>query len=473
MKNNATLAYSFVLIIGDFLALLAAFSAAYILRVKFDTRPLIQQIPAISYLYTVAAVLPLWIAVNALIGLYNQSIYERRFAELGRLLIGSVIGVLIIIGYNFVTDGKLFPARLVPVYGLAIGLGFLVLFRTITRILRRWLYSYGVGVSNVLIIGDTKVSHELARSINVTKITGQHVVGLVGCQESSFEFFETFEEALEKLGQSFNSIVQTELYRDQGRNNAILQYAQTHHLAYRFVPGNTDLFVGKISVELFGGLPMIAVHQTALIGWGRVAKRIFDLIVALIIAVVTLPLTILIALAIKIYDGKGPVFFRQTRLTRFNREFGAFKFRTLKATYSGMSPEDGFKKMGKPELAIKYRENGDYLPNDPRYSVIGRLLYRTSLDELPQLINVLKGDISLVGPRALVPNELNKYEKRHAILSVKSGLTGLAQISGRRNISFDERRKLDIYYVQNWSFWDDLVILLKTFRAVIAGISAK
>jgi undecaprenyl-phosphate galactose phosphotransferase len=136
-------------------------------------------------------------------------------------------------------------------------------------------------------------------------------------------------------------------------------------------------------------------------------------------------------------------------------------------------PEEGFELMGKPELAKTFRKNGDFLANDPRLTKLGLFMRKTSLDELPQLINVLKGDISLVGPRALVPRELNSYERKHAILSVKSGLTGLAQISGRKDINFEERRKLDIYYVQNWSFWMDITILLRTFRAVINGSGAK
>lgn len=129
--------------------------------------------------------------------------------------------------------------------------------------------------------------------------------------------------------------------------------------------------------------------------------------------------------------------------------------------------------MGKPSLKKTYRDNGDFLPNDPRLSAIGRFIRKTSIDELPQLFNVLKGDISLVGPRALVPQELKAYEKRHKILSVKSGLTGLAQISGRRDISFEERRTIDMYYVQNWTFWMDISILLRTIRAVINGSGAK
>ncbi len=125
MKNNTSLAYACILIIGDFLALLAAFSAAYILRVKLDPRPLLAPIPATTYFLAFASVLPLWILVHAAIGLYNQAVYERRFVELGRLLVGSFIGILVVIGYDFVVQDNIFPARLVPIYGLGIGIWFL------------------------------------------------------------------------------------------------------------------------------------------------------------------------------------------------------------------------------------------------------------------------------------------------------------------------------------------------------------
>ena len=128
--------------------------------------------------------------------------------------------------------------------------------------------------------------------------------------------------------------------------------------------------------------------------------------------------------------------------------------------------------MGKPELIDKYRANGDFLDDDPRVTPIGRYLRRFSLDELPQLFNVLKGDISLVGPRALIPQELNRYEQKHKILNVKSGITGLAQISGRRDLPWEQRRKLDIYYVQNWSFGLDIQILFKTVRQVFTSRGA-
>jgi lipopolysaccharide/colanic/teichoic acid biosynthesis glycosyltransferase len=161
------------------------------------------------------------------------------------------------------------------------------------------------------------------------------------------------------------------------------------------------------------------------------------------------------------------VFYKAKRMSRFGTPIYVHKFRTMKQAYNNMSPEEGFAKLGRPELARQYRENGDQLTNDPRVTTIGRLLRTASLDELPQLWNVVHGEISLVGPRALDIYELEQYDKKNLILSVKSGLTSLALVSGRHAMSFDERRKLDLYYVQNWSFWLDIVIITKTIRVVI------
>ena len=469
MKNNASFAYSLLLIIGDFLALLIAFSVAYILRVRLDERTLLVQIPAWDYFRAVATVLPLWILGNAFIGLYNQGVFEKRFAELGRLLVGSIIGILMVIGYDFVNNVELFPARLVPVYGLVLGFGFLVLFRTFLKVLRRILFRYGVGISNVVVVGNTIVSEQMVWAVKDTKNTGQKVLCTIGRKVHGIKHYPSFLEATTNLRRPIHGIIQTELYSNQDKNNEILRYAHEHHASYRFVPGNTDLFVGNITVDLYAGLPVVAVHQTALIGWGRIVKRMFDLLLGTVLCVIALPFFIILAIIQKVLDPKSDVFFRQTRLTRFGREFTCYKFRTLIPAYNGLSPEQGFKLMDKPHLAEQFRKNGDFLPNDPRLSTFGRFMRRTSLDELPQLINVVKGDISLVGPRALVPYELNAYEKKHAILSVKSGLTGLAQISGRKDIDFNERRRLDIYYVQNWSFWNDLTILIKTIKVTLRG----
>lgn len=482
MKSNASLLYSLFLIVGDFLALVAAFAGGYILRVKWGlalSNPVLaHQIPSMTYLRIFLLLLPFWLIVFGLLGLYNSSIYEKRFSEAGRLFVGSFVGLLFVLGYAYLSNTPVFPAKLVPIYGFGLAFLFVLFFRNLARLIRGLLFSLNVGLTHILIIGDTLAAQELVKTLASSR-SGYRVVGVVSNSPKVFkkfkklDLFKTFGAATSKLGAShIHSIVQTQLYANANANNEILEFAQQNHIAFRFVPGNSELFVGNIQVELFRqSIPVIAVHQTALIGWGRIVKRLFDIFASGILIIIASPLLALIAL-LQLMTG-GSVFFRQIRLTRFNHHFRVFKFRTIKPKYNGLSPEDAFKKMGQTKLIKEYRKNGDYLPNDPRFGKFGRLLRKTSLDELPQLFNVFKGDLSLVGPRSLVPAELSLYEKRHAILSVKSGLTGLAQVSGRRNISFDERRKLDMYYVQNWSFWLDIVILIKTIRVVLTGEGAK
>lgn len=474
MKNNASLVYNFFLIVGDFLALIVAFVSAYILRVTVDTRPIAESIPARTYLLVFLTLLPFWIIIFALLGLYNSSIYEKRFTEIGRLFLGSFIGLLFVVFWNFLSVDPIFPAKLVPIYGFLLSFFFLVLFRNLARAVRSALFGYNIGLTNILIVGSTPMTKELVDSLNNSRVSGYRIVGVVSAAQhfrkelaDKIKLFDTFAAAVSKVGaENIHSIIQTELYRDDDRNKEILVFAQTNHAGYRFTPGNSELFVGNIDVELFrSSIPLIAVHQTALFGWGRVVKRLFDLIVGGLLLVLVSPLLLIVAGLIKL-DDRGPVFFRQVRLTRFNRKFRVFKFRTNRMGLSGLDPEAAFAKMNRPDLLKQYRANGNFLVNDPRNTRIGNFLRKTSLDELPQLFNVITGDLSLVGPRALIPKDLDSYDKRHAILSVKSGITGLAQVSGRNNLPVEERRRLDVYYAQNWSFWLDLTILIKTFKVI-------
>jgi lipopolysaccharide/colanic/teichoic acid biosynthesis glycosyltransferase len=211
---------------------------------------------------------------------------------------------------------------------------------------------------------------------------------------------------------------------------------------------------------------VIAVHHTALFGWGRVAKRIADIILGGILLAITSPLWLIIATAIKINDPTGPVYYRTQRLTRFGTRVQMLKFRSMYQKYC-VPTNESFARLGRPDLLEQYRKNGDQLPNDPRVTFVGKFIRATSLDELPQLWHVFHGELSLVGPRALDAVEIEQYAKKNLILSVKSGVTGLAVVSGRQGISFEERRKLDLYYVQNWSFWLDVVIMVKTVRVVL------
>ncbi len=478
MKNNASLVYSTCLVIGDFLALIAAFVAAYLLRVKAGfgiSQQAFGPISGRTYIGIFLVVLPFWILIFALLGLYNQSIYEKRFREVGRLLIGSFIGLMFVIFWNFLSSKPIFPARLVPIYGFAFGFLFLVVFRNLARIIRIQLFTRDSGLTRVLLVGNTGMTAELVDWLADSRHSGYRVVGVVGGKKSLGEhddipLYHSFDKYLETAEGELHGIIQTELYADEGRNAKILTYAQENHVGYRFVPGNTELFVGNIEVELFrSSIPVIIVHQTALFGWGRLVKRISDITFGGVALILASPILLVIAIAEMIAEPGGAILYKPKRLGRFGGTIAIYKFRSMKQAYTDMSPEQGFTKMDRPDLIKTYRDNGDRIDNDPRISPLGRFLRKTSLDELPQLINVVRGDISLVGPRALDPFELEKHPKKNLILAVKTGLTGLAQVSGRRDISFEERRKLDLYYVQNWTIWLDLVIILKTVRAVFGG----
>lgn len=475
MKSNASLVYGLILIVGDFLALVAAFAAAYLLRGHFGHTPVAHPITSSTYIHIFLLLLPFWILLFGLLGLYSNSIQEKRFVELGRLLLGSFVGLLFVTSYAYFSNRIVFPSKLVPIYGFGLAFIFLAVFRNLARAFRSWLYKYDVGVTNLLLIGNTRITVELLEFLNDYRVSGYRIVGVVADKEQAVKrypqlrVFDSFEEAASHLKPgNIHGIVQTELYASGNRNNEVLEYAQSHHISYRFVPGNSELFVGNIAVELFrSSIPVIAVHQTALIGWGRVVKRFLDLLVSLIMLVPGLPIMLIIAILIKLSDLRAPVIFKDARLTRFGGIAKIYKFRSMKAAFNGITPEEAFIKMGNPEVIKQYREGGDKIPDDPRISRIGRFLRRTSLDELPQLFNILKGDISFVGPRALQPHELEQHAKKDLILAVKSGLTGLAQVSGRKDLPVPERRKLDLYYVQNWSLWLDITIMVKTVRVVL------
>lgn len=472
MRSNFSLFYKLLLLAGDGLVLLVSFVLAYTIRVKVDPRPLVNQVPALEYLQVVVLLLPLWLIIFSLFGLYTKRVYESRPAELVRLFAGACIGILMFITYDFIAASPLFPARLVPVYAAGLSFGLLVIERYILRLVRLGLYRRGIGLERVILVGNSQTTYHLSEYLNDNLISGYNVVGIVANKQFIAEsakplHFKTLGRALERTKPT--SVIQT----DTAEVEKVYDLAINNHLDYRLIPNHTALFTARHTVELLGAFPLINVQTTPLIGNGRIYKRLLDVSTSSLGLLLSLPLTLLIAILMKLSDPRSKVLFKQRRLSRFNKPIYIYKFRTHNRAYNGMLPEEAFAKMGRLDLLKQYREGGDQLADDPRETKIGRLLRRTSLDELPQLINVFKGDISLVGPRALVPHELENYEFKSLILSVKSGLTGLAQISGRKDISFAERRKLDMYYVQNWSIWLDLQIIIRTIYMVLTGKGAK
>jgi lipopolysaccharide/colanic/teichoic acid biosynthesis glycosyltransferase len=217
---------------------------------------------------------------------------------------------------------------------------------------------------------------------------------------------------------------------------------------------------------------MIHVYQTPLIGWGSVIKRIFDLGLLTVTAPIWGVVLLLLVILQKLFN-PGPVFFAQKRLGRFGREFNLYKFRSMKQEYSGQDPIKILRRLGREDLIEEFKRDHK-IDNDPRVSRFGNLLRRSSLDELGQIINVLCGQMSLVGPRPIVADEIRKYRDRSTLLlAVKPGLTSLWAVSGRSDLPYEERMNLELYYVQNWSFWLDIKILFKTVFAVLTGRGAK
>lgn len=211
--------------------------------------------------------------------------------------------------------------------------------------------------------------------------------------------------------------------------------------------------------------------------WGAIFKRVFDVALALMALFVLAPLFLIIALVIKLTD-PGPVFYRHRRLTVGGGALEILKFRTMRTRFStgerfgGRTDADVLSELGRSDLAQEFAER-QKLRDDPRVSGIGSWLRRTSLDELPQLWNILKGDLSAVGPRPIVAAELDKYgQAGNLLLSFKPGLTGLWQVSGRSEVAYEDRVRLDLEYVENWSLLLDLKIVFRTVPAVLTGRGA-
>lgn len=482
MRKNSSLVYAITLVLGDLFALILAFTIAYILRVSIDPRQLVEPIPALDYIKVFGLLAPFWLLIFAGLGLYNKDVFENRWRELWRVFVGSFAGILFIIGYDFADDPSttIFPARLVAVYAFLLGFALVVLIRQIIWQIRKGMYRYGYGVERVMLVGSSVHTKELAERLSDTKTSGYEIAAIVGSQDAVPDGYKgvhisrasTALEQIPKLG--IDTIVQTKLYESDNQNEQIQAAALKHHLDYKLMLTEHDYYGGRTEVELFQYFPVIHISPTPLLGWGRVVKRGLDLLLGTLLFILVLPILLLAGLAILIFDF-GPVFFRQERLTRYGDEVRIIKFRTMKAKYSGQDPVKVFKDLDREDLAKRYQTHPDQIKNDPRVSRLGRLLRASSIDELPQLINVIKGELSLVGPRTLIKQEAEyKYrEKSPLILSVKSGITGLAQVSGRNDLTIQERIRLDQYYVQNWSVWLDIKILFKTIGTVLTRRGAE
>lgn len=474
MRKKSDTILRLLLIVGDALALILSFAVAYYIRVKVDPRPWTFEFQFFEFVQTVVWLVPVMLIIIATLGLYRKDIFlgRSRAPERGRLVLAAILSVAALIVYGFFTEDNLFPVRVMALTSVALSFIFLLLERVLVRFIIRRLFKSDYGAKQAIIIGNHKNTEYLVDYIASTPEAGYRLAGVVAAkkyipQDLKAHQYSSLKDALKKT--RADVIFQT----DEKSTKYVYKQAIDRHLLYYFVPSETALSSHFGAMELIGTTPAVLVMATPLSGGYAVVKRAFDIFIS-IIAIILAAIPMLITWIILKYENlRYPAIYKDERLTRYNRKFKCYKFRSMKPEYNGLTAEQAFTKMGKPELIAKYRKDGDYLKDDPRITKFGHFIRKTSLDELPQLFNILKGDISLIGPRALLPGELRDYGDRSLILTVKSGLTGFAQVSGRRDIPFEERRALDIYYVRNWSLSLDAEIFFKTIAAVLKRDGAK
>ena len=245
MRNKSTLVFNLILLSTDFISLVAAFVLAYVLRVKIDTRPLIQPLAAITFLKIHLLILPFWLVIFGKLGLYNSEKLGGRLSELTKILIGCAGGTVLIIVIDFLSRQPVFPARLVPLYGFSLAFLLVGLNRQIIYKTRHWLYRLGIGIKKVALVGQGPVSRQLLSSLSDSAGSGYQLVALINgprTKTTGIARYRNFRSSTRRLLKAgVDEIIQTELFNRADRNAEVLKFARTHHIKYRFYPTPSEL----------------------------------------------------------------------------------------------------------------------------------------------------------------------------------------------------------------------------------------
>lgn len=412
-----------------------------------------------------------WALVLVLFGSYQRDVFGAGTDEYKRVLNGSLAAASLAGVGCYLAKFPL--SRGFFLLAFIIGIPALILGRWL---LRRALHSArkrGSLRERAIVVGSSSHIDEIAAILQRESWLGYEIVGAL---TPEYELDEETSSGIPVLGNVVDvpsSVVAaraTVIFFAGGAVGSSAQFRKTiwelerDNVSVIVAPSVTDISSERMTVRPVGGLPLIHIDAPTWSDASRWGKRSFDLVGSLGLLVFFLPLLIFTAIQVKLHD-RGPVIFRQTRIGRDGEEFECFKFRTMCVD-------------AEERLAQLHAESGHVnglfkMENDPRITTPGRWLRRFSIDELPQLINVLIGDMSLVGPRPPLPLEVALYDADTTRrLHVRPGLTGLWQVSGRSDLSWDETVRLDLYYVDNWSMLQDLVILARTFNAVFSSRGA-
>jgi len=447
--------------------IVAAFSLAYLLRFYWQIIPALDEPPAAPYFVILTPLLPAWLLIFAAYGLYREQI-QPFFDETLKVASAVSVGMMLLLAGSFFYRDFSY-SRLWMLLAWAISVALVLGARGTLRLVLRAARARGIDVRRVLIVGAGPEGVTLAQTLRLHPELGQQPVAFLDerprAEVAGLPVAGSPAEilrAVRRFGAHRVIIAQPQEAREQTMRVAAL--CQEAGVPFAIVPDLYTLAATGAAVEVVGRMPLLSLQGSPLGGWGRHLKDALDVVGALLGLLITLPLLAVIAAAV-VMDTPGPVFYRQRRIGKGGVPFSAWKFRTMVPGAEAVLAEDG-------SLRRQF-ERSYKLLDDPRVTRVGRVLRRTSLDELPQLLNVLKGEMSLVGPRPIVEDELAKYgpwERR--LLCVKPGLTGLWQVLRHEEPDYAHRVRLDMYYIDHWSLGLDLQILLRTLPSVIAGRGA-
>ncbi len=457
--------FSILLIPLDFILLVLAGVSAYSLRFSAwwqGIRPIIFDLPFSEFFTSTLIVAGLCIIVFILSGLYQIKNSRQLPQELSKIF-SSVLAGLALVSIIIFLQRDLFDSRFIVLTAFVFAVVYVGLGHIFVRWLQRRLFRYGIGAHRVILVGNSKSTDNLLTEFSSNKRLGFEVIKRI--RDFSIETAQELSEFIS--GRQVDEIIQSDPNMTKVETLRLYDFATENHITYKYVADLLEVKVLRTEVTEIIGIPIVEVKRTTLEGWGRVLKRIFDIVVSAILIIIFSPLILLTIIAIRL-DSRGPVFFSKrddgslvTRIGEGGKPFPYFKFRSMIPNTDSMR----YKELADRNL----RTDGPMvkIKDDPRVTRVGKIIRRWSIDELPELFLVFIGRMSLVGPRPHLPEEVAKYENYHRkALTVKPGITGLAQVSGRSDLAFEEEVKLDVYYIENWNLMLDISILFRTPLAV-------
>lgn len=459
-----------VLLFSDAAMIALSFRVAYLIRFQ-SFLPIfrLDVIPSEPLYQTLAwAQLPFWIVIFFGFGLYNRQNLLAGTIE-AKLLFNAVTAcVVMVVAADFLWS-QVGLARGWLMVSWGITFLFTGFSRFILRLAVRRLRSYGYFVTPAVIVGANAEAYVLAEQLHNPEYSGLHLVGFINnsteAPTSNFHGIhllgdlDDLDRVITQYGIAEIIVASSALQQEQVID-LFNKYGLSKSVNIRLSSGLYQIITTSLRVNEFAGVPLVKINKVRLTGLAHLQKVLVDYTIALIAIIVLMPLYALIALLVKL-DSQGPVVYRRRVMGVNGHQFDAFKFRTMRIDGDAILAAH-------PELKEELERTGK-LKDDPRITRIGKILRKTSLDEIPQLINVLRNEMSIVGPRMISPPEMAIYKQMGMnLLTVKPGITGLWQVSGRSDVSYDERIRLDMYYIRNWSIWLDIQLLLRTLPAVLS-----